>query len=372
MRQQNVDLSRLPLGDISQQAVMDGYAILSDLAAIISAVEDATNTNTATAIDSRARTRIRDLSQRFYTTIPHSFSSSNGSGRRAGSIPLIDTNVALVAKVELVETLIQLKHNQRIERWCAEAANRTGGVCDRDIMRYATLDSELTPLDPDCEELRVIETYATQTHSQDHAGYRVKVVQAFRVDRAGEKVRFDTKLKQCPHLSSDRRLLWHGSPVSNWSGILSQGLRIAPPEAPVSGYMFGKGVYFADMVSKSAQYCRTPTTGGDAVLLLSEVALGRVHEMVRSDTSAASVCKLAGKDSVFARGLFCPNPQEDHIMDDGVRVPLGTAGESGGSGSGGDNNARAHTDLRHNEFIVYDEDQVRQRYVLHVKMEASI
>jgi hypothetical protein len=32
--------------------------------------------------------------------------------------------------------------------------------------------------------------------------------------------------------------------------VLSPGLRIAPPEAPVSGYMFGKGVYFADMFSK--------------------------------------------------------------------------------------------------------------------------
>jgi hypothetical protein len=44
-----------------------------------------------------------------------------------------------------------------------------------------------------------------------------------------------------------------------------QGLRIAPPEAPVTGYMFGKGIYFADMVSKSANYCCTnPTnnTGG--------------------------------------------------------------------------------------------------------------
>lgn len=30
-------------------------------------------------------------------------------------------------------------------------------------------------------------------------------------------------------------------------GILKQGLRIAPPEAPVTGYMFGKGVYFADV-----------------------------------------------------------------------------------------------------------------------------
>ena len=33
-------------------------------------------------------------------------------------------------------------------------------------------------------------------------------------------------------------------------GILSKGLLIAPPEAPVTGYMFGKGIYFADMVTK--------------------------------------------------------------------------------------------------------------------------
>ena len=33
-------------------------------------------------------------------------------------------------------------------------------------------------------------------------------------------------------------------------------LRIAPPEAPVNGYAFGKGVYLADISSKSAQYCQ--------------------------------------------------------------------------------------------------------------------
>lgn len=38
---------------------------------------------------------------------------------------------------------------------------------------------------------------------------------------------------------STRTLLWHGSRLSNWVGILSQGLRVAPPEAPVTGYMVG-------------------------------------------------------------------------------------------------------------------------------------
>lgn len=52
---------------------------------------------------------------------------------------------------------------------------------------------------------------------------------------------------------------------------LSSGLRIAPPEAPVTGYMFGKGVYFADMFSKSANYCYAAPTVADGVLLLCEV-----------------------------------------------------------------------------------------------------
>ena len=63
----------------------------------------------------------------------------------------------------------------------------------------------------------------------------------------------------CCGMAVDRRTLvvrpipmspWARMPVLTWAccvGILSQGLRIAPPEAPVTGYMFGKGVYFADV-----------------------------------------------------------------------------------------------------------------------------
>ena len=56
----------------------------------------------------------------------------------------------------------------------------------------------------------------------------------------------------------------------------SQGLRIAPPEAPVTGYMFGKGVYFADMVSKSANYCNITRSNNTGLLLLCDVALGNM------------------------------------------------------------------------------------------------
>lgn len=80
-------------------------------------------------------------------------------------------------------------------------------------------------------------------------------------------------------------LLWHGSRIANFVGILSQGLRIAPPEAPVSGYLFGKGIYLADMIDKSAAYCRS--YGSDiALCLLIEGALGDQNVLLGSNCQA--------------------------------------------------------------------------------------
>jgi poly [ADP-ribose] polymerase len=71
----------------------------------------------------------------------------------------------------------------------------------------------------------------------------------------------------------NHKILWHGSRAANFAGILSQGLRIAPPEAPHSGYMFGKGIYHADISSKSAEYCHAETSDNTILMLLNEVAL---------------------------------------------------------------------------------------------------
>ena len=99
-------------------------------------------------------------------------------------------------------------------------------------------------------------------------------------------------------------LLWHGSRLTNWVGILSQGLRIAPPEAPVSGYMFGKGVYFADMVSKSANYCFTNRDNNTGILLLCDVALGNMNEKLQADCYANNL--PPGKHSTKGCGRTAP------------------------------------------------------------------
>merc|ERR1712223_796099 len=121
------------------------------------------------------------------------------------------------------------------------------------------------------------------THAATHTQYSLQIEEIFKVSRKGEAKRFKP-FKALPN----RKLLWHGSRTTNFAGILSQGLRIAPPEAPVTGYMFGKGVYFADMSSKSANYCFATPSNPYGLLLMCEVALGNSSLLVDADYNAGT------------------------------------------------------------------------------------
>ena len=113
------------------------------------------------------------------------------------------------------------------------------------------------------------------------------------------------------------------SRLSNWAGILGQGLRIAPPEAPATGYMFGKGVYFADMSSKAANYCFPTRTQPYGLLLVCEVARGEARQLVQADSGAAKLPK--GCSSVVGLGRVEPSCREEVPGCQGLALPMGPA-----------------------------------------------
>jgi len=137
-------------------------------------------------------------------------------------------------------------------------------------------------------------------------------------------------------------LLWHGSRFSNFVGILSQGLRIAPPEAPKTGYLFGKGVYFADMAGKSAPYCCADLSNGIGIFLLCEVAIGNPRRLYNVDCDADNLPK--GFDSTQCVGRLLPNPAQSTKLAGDIVVPYGKVIESK------DKEVRR----THNEFVVYN------------------
>ena len=182
----------------------------------------------------------------------------------------------------------------------------------------------------------------------------------FRIERQGENERFEKAYGNISN--SNRRLLWHGSRSTNYGGILSQGLRIAPPEAPVNGYMFGKGVYLADTSSKSANYCWSHSSANMGLLLLCDVELGDpMYEQNGSNYNAATDSKTAGALATLGCGCSVPAGWKDagcvHPGLQGVQMP-DVALQS----------AQRQASLLYNEYIVYDVKQIRQKYLFHVHM----
>ena len=169
---------------------------------------------------------------------------------------------------------------------------------------------EMTCLDHKSTEYKTLSDYLIKSSGTAH-GIRFRLEDIFRIDRTGESARFEksefSKLKK-----SDKRLLWHGSRTTNYGGILSQGLRIAPPEAPVNGYAFGKGVYLADISSKSAQYCQPGMSGGTGLLLLIEAELGKpMYEIPTGNPMAEDEAKKQGAYSTLGVGRTVPQGWKD-------------------------------------------------------------
>ena len=125
-------------------------------------------------------------------------------------------------------------------------------------------------------------------------------------------------------------------------------------------FNFVIGVYFADMSSKSANYCWPSHTNNIGLLMLCEVALGSPNELTRADYNAASL--PTGKDSVKGLGRCVPNPKNKATLTDGTVVPMGP-----GIDSYFDQGMSRGLSLQYNEYIVYDVSQIKMRYLAKIK-----
>ncbi|XP_063839454.1 poly [ADP-ribose] polymerase [Ostrinia nubilalis] len=316
-----LDTEKMPLGKLSKKQIKAGYQVLSELIKLLE--KGQINQN-----------KVVDATNRFFTLIPHDFGVNNP--------PLLDNVDLIRSKTEMLDNLLEIEIAYSLMK-----TEPQEGDSPLDA-HYKKLKAEIGPLDCSSEEYQMIATYLSNTHAATHSHYKLEIDHVFKVLREGEDKRYKPFKKL-----HNRRLLWHGSRVTNFAGIISQGLRIAPPEAPVTGYMFGKGVYFADMVSKSANYCCAHPSSPAGLLLLCEVALGNMKEC----TQAEYVEKApAGKHSLWGRGRTEPDPAAARTLPDGTLVPLGAPVTR-----------NINTSLLYNEFIVYDVAQVNVKYLIQVK-----
>ncbi|CAB4064804.1 PARP2_3_4 [Lepeophtheirus salmonis] len=240
------DANRAPLGKLTDSQIKAGYRALKKVAECISSGLNALR-----------------ASNEYYTKIPHEF------GMRVP--PIIKSIEQLQNEIRLLETLGHVRQSYKIFKEMSESHPLEA--------KYKALGITLNPLDPEKDdEFSIVEQYIQSTHASTHNQYSMDVEQIFCVEK---ELKGRHKFKD-----------------------VGQGLKIAPPEAPSTGYMFGKGVYFADISSKSANYCFATPSKNSGLLLLCEVALGECHELVEADEHANKLPK--GKHSVKGLG-----PTED-------------------------------------------------------------
>jgi len=288
----NYDANKLPLGKLSKATITRGFQALKDLSALLD------DQSLAADYDLPYAQAVEHLSNSFYSVIPHAF------GRNRP--PIISDTGSLKREVELLESLSDMKDAELIMKL------EKGG--DDDVhpldKQFQGLNmDEMTPLDPSSAEFTHLEQYLMNTRGSTHvANYEVEGI--FRIERQGELDRLRKSKFAKP--TKNRRLLWHGSRATNFGGILSQGLRIAPKEAPATGYMYDKGIYLADMSSKSANYCYSYMSDGTALLLLCEAELGDpMQELTNACSNAASTAKAKGMHSTWGLGNTGPLKWKD-------------------------------------------------------------
>lgn len=219
--------------------------------------------------------------------------------------------------------------------------------------QYRMLNCHLTPISRGSPVWRLISESALTTQPQTVApdAHFVTVDRMFSISRACEEKNYPKQAQ-----SQNRRLLWYGGPLASWASVLSNGLHLPQQETPFTGYSFGKGIYFSDMVSVAA--ARSGMADGDsAIVLLCEVALGKSVE--RKEVDARGASKLpAGYNSTIGRGLLAP--VGSRALPDGTHLPLGPVEKQALRPPG--------TRLPHNEFVVYNPANIRMRYILEVKL----
>ena len=123
--------------------------------------------------------------------------------------PVITTRELLLQKIEAIESLLQVSTAQSI---ASSVGSGSGSTTHPTDANYEKLKCALSPAS--AEEVEMVKAYAANTHAATHSSYTMSVRHVFNASREGEAANHKASL-------GNRMLLWHGSRLTNWVGIIT-------------------------------------------------------------------------------------------------------------------------------------------------------
>lgn len=297
---------KCPLGQLSNQQIDIGRDYLNQAKTIVNGKkkEDA---------------KILDLTNKFYSAIPHNL----GSGARGKMTELLLDSIDKINQKEYdLDTLLDAKDFS-------------------DTLNSSSVDSQYKSLDTTFEyinnydgEFQWLNSLVQDTRAHNHKFLgKIVLLNAWKVTRKNEDKGFIKRVeyiasnrksnrqvipKQLNHLVPDRPggnsdlfkkanviPLFHGTRTQNITGILKKGMLIRPSGVVICGAMYGNALY-KGFSSKSINYTSIKTSywakGNDsrAYLFVTDCALG--DQLIARGSYPYTEKNIAPNNSVWAQG----------------------------------------------------------------------
>lgn len=209
------------------------------------------------------RAEMERLTGEFYTAIPHRI----GRTRAAVDTAVIDSLTVFEQKqniLQLMKDMLQV--------------NGEGGnvLFDARVdQEYEALQCQLDWIEPANPKFRELADHVVKSQIKTKT---IRVKNIFALKRPPEWEAFTTDI-------GNQRMLFHGSRIQNWVGILSRGILL--PKIVVSlgvnrtdaGWL-GNGIYFGDAACTSVFYT-SPGRKQTRFLAIARVALGKVKDYTK-------------------------------------------------------------------------------------------
>ncbi|XP_033635285.1 protein mono-ADP-ribosyltransferase PARP4-like isoform X2 [Asterias rubens] len=255
--------------------------------------------------ESGSESDIQELSQEFYSQIPHKIHHKED----------FKTKSVIAKKQDLCQLIKDIVSVSETTNWSKRSSVQS---------KYRALRCHISCLPVNHPECNDIKNLILSTQGKI---WPVKILNIFAVTRPLELTSYNTKLH-------NSQLLFHASRPANFVGILSRGLVL--PKVVVDDFggertdagMLGSGIYFADSFGTSAKYSHTSQTTGTRLMAVNQVALGSCHDT-----------------TVYQKDLLKP-PDGFHSVH-GVK-----------------HNGTNHSDFKDDEYVVYNTNQQRLRFLI--------
>jgi poly [ADP-ribose] polymerase 2/3/4 len=277
----------------------------------------------------RREAEMTRLSGEFYTAIPHRI----GRSRAAVAVAVINTLEAFEQKqqtLQLMKDMLQVNGDAGSVLFDA-----------RIDQEYDALKCRVEWLEPGCSEYKEMSDHVIKSQIKSKS---IRVKNLYRVRREGEWDQFTEGI-------GNHRLLFHGSRIPNWVGILSRGILL--PKIVVSmgvnrtdaGWL-GHGIYFGDAACTSVFYT-TPGKKKTRLMAIARVALGKMKDYTK-----------------ITYGLTAPPPGYNSCHGVRAQVHVKSSNPFSFQVSTSGNVPVASSDFADDEYVIYDARQQRLEYLV--------